>query len=520
MKLPKFKNEPLTDFTVKKNKKAFENALEKITARFNVEYPLVIGEEKVFTEEKLKSYNPSNEGEVVGIFQRATPELVIRAVEKAYEKFEEWKWVAPKKRAEYLLKAAKIMRKRKHEFSAMMVYEVGKNWVEADADTAEAIDFMEFYAREMLRYSKEQPLVKYPGEKNYLEYIPLGVGIIIPPWNFPLAILVGMSTAAIVTGNTIVLKPSSDSPAIAQMFVELMEEVKLPAGVLNFVTGSGGTIGDILVQHHLTRFIAFTGSMEVGLRVNELAAKKQHNQIWIKRVIAEMGGKDAIIIDNELYDFNDAVKGVITSAFGFQGQKCSACSRVIVDEKIYDKFCDALVLHASMIKVDQAKYNPGMGPVINERAKQKILDYIQKGIEEGGELIHGGHEVKGNGYFIEPTIIKNVKPTDTIAQEEIFGPVLAVIKSPNFEESLKIANGTIYGLTGSVYSSNKKKLKKAAAEFHVGNLYFNRKCTGALVGVHPFGGFNMSGTDSKAGGRDYLGLFMQAKVVSSKIVKK
>ncbi len=520
MKLPKFKNEPLTDFTVKKNRKAFENALEKITSRFNVEYPLLIGGEKIFTEEKLKSYNPSNEGEVVGIFQRANAELAIRAIEKAHEKFQEWKWVSPKKRAEYLIKAAKIMRKRKHEFSAMMVYEVGKNWVEADADTAEAIDFMEFYAREMLRYAKEQPLVKYPGEKNYLEYIPLGVGIVIPPWNFPLAILVGMSTASIVTGNTIVLKPSSDSPAIAQMFVELMEEVKLPAGVLNFVTGGGGSIGDVLVQHHLTRYISFTGSMEVGLRINELAAKKQHNQIWIKRVIAEMGGKDAIIIDNELHDFNDAVKGVITSAFGFQGQKCSACSRVIVDEKIYDKFCDALALHASTIKVDQAKYNPGMGPVINEKAKQKILEYIQKGIDEGGELIHGGHEINSNGYFIEPTIIKNVKPTDTIAQEEIFGPVLAVIKSANFEESLKIANGTIYGLTGAVYSSNKKKLKKAADEFHVGNLYFNRKCTGALVGVHPFGGFNMSGTDSKAGGRDYLGLFMQAKVVSSKIVKK
>ncbi len=516
MKLPKFKNEPLTDFSIKKNKKEFEKALGKVTSRFNKEYPLYIGGEKIFANEKFASINPSNKDEIVGTFQKATAENAINAIETAFNKFQEWKNVPAIKRVEYIQKAAKIMRKRKHEFSAMMVYEEGKNWVEADADTAEAIDFLEFYSREMLRYADEQPIVKVPFEKNYLEYIPLGVGVVIPPWNFPLAILTGMTTAALITGNTVVLKPSSDSPAIAQMFVELMEEVKLPAGVLNFVTGGGSSIGDVLTQHHLTRFVSFTGSMEVGLRINELSAKKQPGQKWIKRVVAEMGGKDAIIIDKELYDFEDAVNGTITSAFGFQGQKCSACSRVIVDEKIYDKFCDALVSKVKNFRVDESKFNPNMGPVINQKAQDNILNYIKKAIDEGGKVIAGGNPLNLNGFFVEPTIIKDVKPNDTIEQEEVFGPVLAVIKSSNFEESLKIANDTIYGLTGSIYTKNKKNMEKGEKEFFVGNLYINRKCTGALVGVEPFGGFNMSGTDSKAGGRDYLGLFMQAKVVAIK----
>ena len=512
-----FQNEVYTDFCTKKNKREFEKALEKVAERFRREYPLVIGGEKIYTDEKLYSYNPSDKDEIVGTFQKANVELAVKAIETANEAFVEWKKVSPKKRADYLFKAAKLMRKRKYYFSAMMVYEEGKNWAEADGDTAEAIDFMEFYAREMLRYSKGQPLTKYKGEDNFYTYIPLGVGVVIPPWNFPLAILVGMTTAAIVTGNTVVLKPSSDSPAIAQMFVELMEELKLPAGVLNFVTGGGGSIGDTLVQHHLTRFISFTGSMEVGLRINELAAKKQPQQIWIKRVVAEMGGKDSIIIDKDLKDFDFAVTGVIQSAFGYQGQKCSACSRVIVDEAIYDKFCKALVEKAKLLRVSEAKNNPNLGPVINEKSKTKILEYINKGIEEGGKVIVGGNIAPGNGHFIEPTIIKDVEPTATISQEEIFGPVLAAIKSKNFDESMKIANGTIYGLTGAVYSKDKRKIERATNEFHVGNLYLNRKCTGALVGVHPFGGFNMSGTDSKAGGKDYLGLFMQGKSISEKV---
>lgn len=517
MKLSKFKNEPFTDFSKKKNRIDFEKALIKVRGRFKNDYPEVIGGEKFFTDKKHYSYNPSNKEEIVGIFQKGSAEMAIKAIEIAHNTFHEWKNVPAKTRVKYLLEAARKMRKRKHEFSAMMVYEVGKNWAEADGDTAEAIDFMEYYAREMLRYEEGMSVVSLQGEKNKCEYIPLGVGVVIPPWNFPLAILVGMTTAAVVTGNTVVLKPSSDSPAIAQMFFELLEEIKLPKGVVNFLVGDGSVIGDLIVTHPLTRFISFTGSMEVGLRINELAAKKQSSQIWIKRVVAEMGGKDAILVDSELYSLEDAVKGTVQAAFGFQGQKCSACSRVIVDEKIYDKFCDALVEETKKLKVGSADANPNMGPVINERSKNSIVSYIKKALDEGGKLIAGGMEMSETGYFIQPTIIKDVERDATIAQEEIFGPVLAVIKSKNFDDGLSIANNTIYGLTGAVYTKNKKKLEKAEKEFFVGNLYLNRKCTGALVGVHPFGGFNMSGTDSKAGGRDYLGLFMQAKSIAKKI---
>jgi 1-pyrroline-5-carboxylate dehydrogenase len=471
------------------------------------------------TEDKISSINPSNISETVGRVSKASPELANRAIESAYYKFNEWKNTPAKKRAAYLFKAAKLMRKRKFDFAAWMVYEVGKNWAEADGDVAEAIDFMEFYAREMLRYDKGHKLVKIKGEENKQHYIPLGVGVVIPPWNFPLAILVGMTTAAFVTGNTVVLKPSSDSPVIAYKFMELLEEVELPAGVVNFIPGSGGLIGDMIVSHPLTRFVSFTGSREVGLHINALAAKTQPGQKWIKRVSAEMGGKDSIVIDDELKSMDDAAAGVIASAFGFQGQKCSACSRVIVSEKIYDEFLDLLVDKAAGIKVGPAEQNPNMAAVVNKRAEESILGYIQKAVSEGGKIAFGGAKADERGYFIQPTIIADVKPQDTISQEEIFGPVLAVIKAMDFDDALMIANNTEYGLTGAAYSKDKKKIKKAAKEFFVGNLYLNRKCTGALVGVHPFGGFNMSGTCSKAGGYDYLLLFMQTKVIAEKINK-
>ncbi|MCI0449132.1 MAG: L-glutamate gamma-semialdehyde dehydrogenase [Chlorobi bacterium] len=515
-----FKNEPLTDFTKKKNFAKFKEALEKVHAELDKEYPLIIGGEKIFTEDKIASVNPSNISEIVGRVSKANPELANRAVETAYTKFSEWKQTPAKKRSKYLLETARLMRKRKFELAAWMVYETGKNWAEADGDVAEAIDFLEFYAREVLRYDKGVKLVKIKGESNYQEYIPLGAGVVIPPWNFPLAILTGMTSAAVVTGNTVVLKPSSDSPVIASKLMELLEEAGLPAGVVNFLPGSGGLIGDMLVSHPLTRFVSFTGSREVGLHINELAAKTQQGQKWIKRVAAEMGGKDAIVIDDELKSLEEAAAGVITSAFGYQGQKCSACSRVIVSEKIFDQFLDLLVDKASALKVGPADENPNVASVINKRSEDSILNYIQKGVSEGGRIAFGGGKAQGNGYFIQPTIIADVKPTGTIAQEEIFGPVLAVIKAKDFDEGLQIANNTAYGLTGAAYSKSKKKLKKAAREFFVGNLYLNRKCTGAMVGVHPFGGFNMSGTCSKAGGFDYLLLFMQTKVVAEKKFKK
>ncbi len=514
-----FKNEPLFDFTNPEIKKAFEETLEKVRKEFGKEYPMLIGGKRIFADgkrEKFHSFNPSKRGELIATFPKATIADCESAINVGSEVFKTYSLLAPESRAAILFRAANIMRQKKMELSAIMVYEVGKNWAEAVADCAEAIDFLEFYARELLRYSERQPLTPYPGEFNELVYIPLGLGVIIPPWNFPLAILAGMTSAALVCGNTVVLKPSSDAPLIGYKFCEIMEEAGIPAGALNYITGPGGEIGDYLVSSPKTRFISFTGSMEVGLRINELAAKTAPNQMWIKRVIAEMGGKDCIIVDEEA-DLAEALEGVIVSAYGFQGQKCSACSRLILHQTIYDKFLSELKPRVEKIKVGDVRYYENwLGPVINERAQRSILNYIEIGKKEG-RLLTGGEPADGDGYFIKPTIFCDVKPSAVIAQEEIFGPVLAVIKAKDFEEAMNIANNTKYGLTGSLYTRNRARIEMAKRFFHVGNLYFNRKCTGALVGVHPFGGFNMSGTDSKAGGRDYLLLYLQAKSISEKL---
>ena len=511
-----FKNEPIKDFSKSENRKPMEAALKKVAGQLGQEYSLLIGGQKLFTGEKTQSTNPSHPDQVVGIFQKGTVELAKQAVEAADKEFASWKKVSAEERAECCFRVAEILRKRRYEMNAWLVYEVGKTWVEADADTAELIDFGEFYGREMLRLAGPQKLIPNSGEKNYLSYIPLGVGIVIPPWNFAAAITGGMTLAAIVTGNTVVLKPSSDSPAVAAFFMEILREAGVPNGVVNFFTGPGSTAGEALVGHPKTRFIAFTGSKEAGLRIGELAAKKQPGQIWIKRTVLEMGGKDAIIVDDEA-DLDSAAEGVAQSAFGYQGQKCSACSRAIVAEKIYDKFIEKLLPQVKKLKVGPSEnFDNYMGPVINKSAMKTILDYIEAGKKEG-RLVAGGAKAKGDGYFVEPTVIADVKPDAKIAQEEIFGPVLAVIPAKDFDEALRIANGTEYGLTGAVYTKNKKKLARASEEFHVGNLYLNRKCTGAKVGVHPFGGFNMSGTDSKAGGQDYLLLFLQAKVIAEKV---
>jgi 1-pyrroline-5-carboxylate dehydrogenase len=516
MKLKPFKNEEYANFADPTMHKKQQNALKYVQKKLGKTYDIIIGGKKIATDQILSSYNPSDKDEVVANFYKGTKELADYAVKEAAKKFEQWKDVPAEKRVEILLKAAQIAKRRRFEINAWMILEAGKNFAEAEADTAEAIDFMEFYAREMLRYSAKQPITLLKGEKNELVYLPLGVGVVVPPWNFPFAILVGMSSAAIVTGNTIVLKPSSDTPMMGQLYYEIMKEAGLPAGVLNFMPGSGGEVGDTLVSHPLTRFISFTGSMEVGIHINKIAAEVQPWQKWLKRVVAEMGGKDSIIIDSKLKNLDEAVKGVITSAFGFQGQKCSACSRAIVDAKIYDKFVAKLKQEVDKLKIGPAKENYPINPVINASAERTILSYIEIGIKEG-RLICGGEKADGNGYYIKPTVIVDVDPMARISQEEIFGPVLAVIKAKNYEHAFEIANNTIYGLTGSVYTRNRKKMERAKKEFFVGNLYFNRKCTGAMVGGHPFGGFNMSGTDSKAGGRDYLLLFMQAKAMSEKV---
>jgi 1-pyrroline-5-carboxylate dehydrogenase len=516
--LPPYAPTTYVDFDQAEHKAAFEQALAQVRAEVGKEHPNVIGGERVKGSGTFESRNPAKPSEVVGRFQSGTREQAARAVEVAAETFKTWSRVPANERAAYLIEAARRMRERRHVFSAWMVLEVGKSWAEADADTAEAIDFMEFYAREMLRYDRPDPLVQLPGERDHLVYLPLGVGAIIPPWNFPLAICVGMTTAAIVTGNTVVVKPSSDSPAIAWQFFQLMDEVGLPPGVFNFVAGGGGTVGDTIVRHPKTRFVSFTGSREVGIGINKLAAEVQPGQIWLKRVVAEMGGKDAIIVDEEA-DLDAAVEGVALSAFGFQGQKCSACSRAIVSEKLYEPFLQKLKARVEKIAPDEPeKHGVYMGPVVNAKARDTILGYIEHGKREG-RLLTGGGAVSGkDGYFIQPTVIADVKPNAKIAQEEIFGPVLAVIPVQSYDEALDVANGTEYGLTGAVYTKNPEKIERAKREFFVGNLYINRKCTGAIVGAHPFGGFNMSGTDSKAGGRDYLGLFLQAKSVAEKVL--
>lgn len=516
--MDEFRNEPFTDFSKPENAAAMKAALEKVTGELGREYPMIIDGEKITLPAKFQSFNPANKSEVVAVFSEGDTDasLADRAIAAAARTFEAWKFVAPADRAEYLFKAAALLRERKHEFSALMVYEVAKTWAEADGDTAEAIDFLEFYGREMLRWSEVQPVTRIPGENNRLEYIPLGVGAIIPPWNFPLAIMAGMTTAAVVAGNTVVLKPSSDSPAIAARFVDLLEEVGLPPGVVNLLTGSAAT-GEAMVTHPKTRFISFTGSKGVGLHINEEAAKVRPGQIWLKRVVAELGGKDAIIVADDA-DLDSAAQGVVSSAFGFQGQKCSACSRLIVDGKVHDELLDKVVTLTKALRIGSpAGADTNVAAVINKRAFDTTLMYIGKGVEEGGEVVAGGTGDDSAGYFIEPTVIKNVKPGSTIEQEEIFAPVLGVIKARDFDHALEIANGTEFGLTGAVYSADQDKLERARREFHVGNLYLNRKCTGALVGVHPFGGFNMSGTDSKAGGREYLLQFMQAKLVSQKV---
>lgn len=513
--MKEFKNEVFLDFTDPIIEKKQKKALLSVRANFGKEYPNFINGKAVKTTAKTISLNPANTDETIGIFQKSGKDDAETAMQAAQKAFETWKFVPVKKRAEFLFKAANIIRKRRLEINAWMISEVGKNYLEADADTCEAIDFLEFYGREVLRFAEKQPIIPVKGEKNKMIYIPLGVGVIIPPWNFPFAILIGTACAAIAAGNTIVLKPSSDSPMMGWLFADIMNSLGLPKGVLNYIVASGAEAGDYLVEHPKTRFISFTGSMEVGLRINELAAKTSPGQIWIKRVIAEMGGKDSMIIDSEA-DIDDAVKGTVAAAFGFQGQKCSACSRVIVDTKVYKEFVAKLKPAVEALVQGNPIDNHFMGPVVSAKAEKSILEYIEIGKKEGN-LLTGGEKIKGmNGYFIKPTVFTDIEPMARISQEEIFGPVLAVIKSKNFEDSLEIANNTMFGLTGAVYTSNKKKLAKAEQEFHCGNLYLNRKCTGALVGAHPFGGFNMSGTDSKAGGRDYMLLFMQAKTISEK----
>ncbi|MFJ7729130.1 L-glutamate gamma-semialdehyde dehydrogenase [Neobacillus sp. NPDC097160] len=508
-----YTHEPFTNFADEKNKHTFQEALNYVQSQLGKEYPVVIGGEPITTDKKITSINPANKDEVIGRVSMADQELAEQAMQAALTTFESWKKWKPEHRANIIFRAAAIMRRRKHEFSAYLVKEAGKPWNEADADTAEAIDFLEYYGRQMLRIKDGFPVNSREGEFNQFHYIPLGVGIIISPFNFPLAIMAGTTVAAIVSGNTVLLKPANSTPVVAAKFVELMTEAGLPKGVLNFVPGSGAEIGDYLVDHPKTRFVSFTGSRDVGCRINERAAKVHPGQIWIKRVIAEMGGKDTVVVDSDA-DLELAAKSIVYSAFGFSGQKCSAGSRAVVHQDVYDEVIErAVALTKTLTLGNPEALENYMGPVIDDKAFKKIMNYIEVGKQEG-RLMTGGEGDDSKGYFIQPTIFADLDEKSRLMQEEIFGPVVAICKARDFDHMMEIANNTDYGLTGALISNNREHIERAREEFHVGNLYFNRVCTGAIVGYQPFGGFNMSGTDSKAGGPDYLLLHMQAKTTS------
>lgn len=511
-----FRNEPIIDFTKPEEQRAFRAALERVRGKLGATYPLQVGGRAVSHATLFDSVNPANPADVIGRHVLATTADASAAVEAAHRAFPAWSATAPDLRAGVLFRTAELIRARRHDLSALMVLEVGKSWDEADGETAEAVDLLEWYARQMLRLAEPAELTPYAGERTTFYYVPLGAGAVISPWNFPLALAVGMTSAALVAGNTVVLKPASTAATTAAWLVALFAEAGLPPGVLNFVTGPGGTIGDTLVDHPRTRFVAFTGSREVGIRIYERGAKVQPGQIWLKRVQLEMGGKNAAVVD-ETADLDAAAEGIVTGAFGFQGQKCSATSRAIIVDSVYDTVLAKIVERAKKLTVGDTRDPTNVvGPVIDSIAEQKVLDYIDIGRREGTLLV-GGAKVGTTGHFIAPTIIAGVKPDARVAQEEIFGPVLSVIRVKDFDEALEVANGTAYGLTGALYSRDRARLDRAVREFHVGNLYFNRKSTGAMMGVHPFGGFNMSGTDSKAGGPDYLLFFLQGKALGDRI---
>ena len=515
--LTPYRPEPYVNFTESEPRQKMIAALKDVRGQLGRMYPLRIGDKKIETGGKISSSMPAHTDTVVGYVAKAGREQAELAIKTAAATFKTWSRVDPQTRARVLFKAAAIMRRRIYELSAWMCFEESKSWIEAYADTCEAIDFLDFYGREMVRLGGPQPVTPYPGEDNEFRYVPLGVGVVIPPWNFPLAICTGMTSAAIVTGNTVVLKPASASPVIAAKMAEIFEDAGLPPGVLNYCPGSGSEVGDFLVENPQTRFVSFTGSREVGLRIFERCGKVAPGQIWLKRSVLEMGGKDCIAAD-ETADVEAVAEGIVASAYGFQGQKCSACSRAILHRDIYDAVLKRVVERTKKLTVGDttSDENLYMGAVIDEASYKKINEYIAIGKKEGRPVLADTAVPKG-GYFVPPTIIADVDRNARIAQEEIFGPVLVVIKATDFDDALDIANGTQFGLTGAMYSKDRFRLERARHEFHVGNLYLNRKCTGALVDVQPFGGFNMSGTDSKAGGRDYLLLFMQGKSVAERL---
>lgn len=513
--LPPYAPERYSDFTDPAHAASFSSGLDAVRSQLGERALLVIGGEERDTKASITSVNPSEPSEVVGTSASASRDDVDDAIDAAWVAYADWARRTAEERAGIIHRVGDIMADKKFELAAWQSYEAGKNWSEAEADVAEAIDFCRYYAHQALRLSEPIDVVQVDGETNSSWHVPMGAGVAIPPWNFPLAIPVGMVMGPVAAGNTVVMKPASNTPLIAWAFMKILKDAGLPAGVVNFLPGSGGEIGDALVDHPRTRFVNFTGSKEVGLRIAERAAKVNDGQIWLKRAYMEMGGKDALIVDDTV-DLHEAAADVVRSAFGFQGQKCSALSRLIVFESVHDDLVEAVVDIASKLPVGPAATNHAVGPVISAAQHASILAEIVSGKDEATVVMGGRPIDKDGGYYIEPTIFVDVERDMRLAQHEIFGPVLSVIKATDFDDALDIANGTEFGLTGGVYSNDDQRLARAKREFHAGNLYLNRKITGALVGVQPFGGFNMSGSNAKAGGPDYLRLFMEMKSVAER----
>ena len=513
---PPFTNEPLTDFHDPANAQAYQEALEQVRQRLGRHRPLIIAREEVDTSKKIFSRNPCKPLEVVGTVAAASLVEANRALDAAWGSFPDWAARPAPERARLLVELAAQMRHRKLELAAWETLEASKNWQEAEADVAEAIDFCEYYARQALDFAQPVLVQQLPGEMSQSWLQPLGAGVVLSPWNFPLAILVGMIMGPVAAGNTVVIKPSSYTPVIASVLMELVAAADFPPGVINFLPGLGDVVGDYLVDHARTRFLNFTGSREVGVRLTARAAQVQAGQHWLKRTYTELGGKDAVVID-ETADLEAAIPAVVTSAFGFQGQKCSAASRLIVVAEVYEEVVERLLAAVKSLTVGPAAENHPVAAVISETQYHSILSEIKKG-ESGGKLAAGGGALDlYGGYFIEPTVFIDVDPISPLAQQEIFGPVLAVIRADDFENAVLIFNNTEYGLTGGLFSRDGERLERAKREFNVGNLYLNRKITGALVGVQPFGGFKMSGSNAKAGGPDYLRLFLEMKTVAERL---
>src|SRR5215216_6619253 len=508
-----FRNAPLVSFIYKDNQDKMQSALGEVRKRLGEKYPLYIGGEKIWTDNLTPSVNPAQPTEIVGYGTEAGVDEAERAVKAARTAFEKWRWTPFEERAQLLERAAAIMERRRYELSAVEVFEVGKPWSEADGDIREAIDFCTFYAQQMRRLGRPKLTQQVPGEESYHHYWPRGVAFVIAPWNFPIAILCGMAAAGVVTGNAVIMKPSEQCIICGSMLMQIFEEAGVPPGVLNFLSGHGSVIGAHLVDHKDVDLIAFTGSREVGLKIWESAGITRPGQRELKRVICEMGGKNAMIVDADA-DLDETIIYSIYSAFGFQGQKCSALSRLILLEENYDRVMERLIPAAASLRIGNPE-QPGImvGPVIDEPAYRRILEYIEIGTKEA-TVAYQATEVPPHGYFIPPTIFTDVKPNMRIAREEIFGPVLSVLKVRDLDEALEVANGTDYALTGGFYSRSPDNIERVKARLEAGNVYINRSCTGAIVGRHPFGGFKMSGSGTKAGGEDYLLHFLVPRVVT------